>query len=179
MLAVLAWLGTHVFWALNTTEILPPAMVAETDPQQAAQAIASRHLFGEAVSGETVAVTALDIRLTGVIAAQEPGKTAMAFLAFEGKPAVAVREGDEVAPGITLGRVQARQVELLRGGRTQILALPQPKSSPQPNQPLLQSSQASPAPNLALPQPSQALPQPAQQSPRRRGRVARSYEDDS
>lgn len=172
MLAVLAWLGTNIFWTLTTTDVLPHAMVMETNPQQAAQLLAGRHLFGEAVSAEAVAVTSLDIRLTGVIATQQPGKTAMAFLALEGKPAMAVREGDEVAPGITLQRILPRQVELRRGGQTQILMLPQPKPSSPPSQALPQSSQA-------LPQPSPALVQPSQPLPRRRGRVARSSDDDS
>ena len=143
MLAILAWMGTNIFWTLTTKTVMPPPMVLETEPQQAAQTLVGRHLFGEVASGEAAAVTSLDIRLTGVIAAQQPGKTAMAFLAFEGKPALAIREGDEVAPGIKLGRVQPGQVELVRGGRTQILMLPD-KSSSQPNKALPQRRRQSP-----------------------------------
>ena len=124
MLALLAWLCTSIFWTLSASETLPPAMAMETEPQRAAQLVATRHLFGEAVSGDA-ATASVDIRLSGVIAAQQAGSAALAFLSLDGKTATAVREGDEVAPGITLSRVLPRQVELSRGGRTQILTLPQ------------------------------------------------------
>lgn len=125
MLAVLAWLGTNIFWTLTTKVMLPPAMTLETDPQRAAQATMSRHILGEVASSEATAAAAMDIRLTGVIAAQHPGKAAMAFLSVDGKPATAVHEGEDVAPGITLNRVLPRQVELLRGGRPITVTLPQ------------------------------------------------------
>jgi len=124
MLAVLAWMGTNIFWTLTSKVTLPPAMTLETDPQRAAQAIISRHMLGESASSSAAAAT-LDIRLTGVIAAQHPGKAALAFLSLDGKPAVPVHEGAEVAPGITLNRVMPRQVELLRGGRPMTVTLPQ------------------------------------------------------
>ena len=132
MLAVLAWMGARVFWSVTTGEVpLPPATI-DTEPRAAAQAIVSRHPFGEA-SGPSVAGPSSDIRLSGVIAAAGPGQTAMAFLAVDGKPAAAVWEGGEVAPGISLKQVLARHVELSRGGQTQVLVLPEPaKALPQP-----------------------------------------------
>lgn len=125
MLAILALMGTNLFWALTTKVTLPPAMTLETDPQRAAQATISRHMLGESASSEGAGAAAMDIRLTGVIAAQHTGKGALAFLSVDGKPAVPVREGNEVVPGITLNRVLPWQVELLRGGRPMTVILPQ------------------------------------------------------
>ncbi len=125
MLALLAWLGTNIFWTLSTKVNLPPAMSLETDPTRAAQATISRHMFGELASGEATPAASLDIRLTGVMAPLHPGKSALAFLSVDGKPAVALHEGDEVASGITLNRVMPRQVELLSGGRPMLVSLPQ------------------------------------------------------
>ncbi len=124
MMAVLALMGTNLFWTLTTKVTLPPAMTLETDPQRAAQATISRHILGESAGIEATAA-AMDIRLTGVIAARDKGKPAMAFLSVDGKPAVPIREGNEVVPGITLNRVLPGQVELLRGGRPMTVTLPQ------------------------------------------------------
>lgn len=128
MLAVLAWLGAHIFWTLSAEESPAPPMALETEPRRAAQTVVARHPFGEVASGPVV-VTAIDIRLTGVIAAQRQGEAGMAFLVLEGKTPMAVREGAEVAPGIVLHRVLPRQVELARGAQIQILTLPEPRQS--------------------------------------------------
>lgn len=124
MLTLLAWLASNALWTLSSDEAAPPALAVETEAQRAAQLVVGRHLFGEAAATDAASV-ASDIRLSGVIAAEHGGKGALALLSLDGKPAQAVREGDEVAPGITLSRVLARQVELSRGGRTQTLTLPQ------------------------------------------------------
>lgn len=125
MLGMLAWLGASIFWSLSTTETSRPTALIETDPQLAALSIATRHLFGVALTSTALASPPVDIRLSGAIAAQRKGERAFALLAIEGKPPQLVREGEEVAPGVTLQRVMPRQVELLRGGRTQILTLPE------------------------------------------------------
>jgi len=125
MLALLAWLLADIYWALTAAESPRPVSSVETDPQRALQAISGRHLFGVAPAGAAVSTAPTDIRLSGAIAAQHPGQRAYAVLVVEGKRAQMVREGEEVVPGITLQRVMPRQVELLRGGQTQILMLPQ------------------------------------------------------
>jgi len=125
MLGVLAWVGAGIFWSLSAPETSRPAAIFETDPQLAAHSIATRHLFGTALSTVAVASPATDIRLSGAIAAQRQGERAFALLAVEGKPPQLVREGEEISPGVILQRVMPRQVELLRGGRTQILTLPE------------------------------------------------------
>jgi len=156
MLAILAWLGTSIFWTLTTAQTTPPLLLSpnalETEPRKAAQLVVARHIFGEVATAAPVTVAPTDIRLSGVIAAQHPGQMALAILALEGKPAVAVREGDEVAPGITLSRVQPRQVELLRGGQTQVLTLPEPNATAaQAGAPVLQINRYSPQPSGPVP----------------------------
>jgi len=125
MLALLAWLGADIYWTLSAAESPRPVTSVETDPQRALQAISTRHLFGVAPAGPAVSSAPADIRLNGAIAAQHPGQRAYAVLVVEGKRPQVVREGEDVLPGITLQRVMSRQVELLRGGQTQILSLPE------------------------------------------------------
>ena len=81
-------------------------------------------LFGSVRANRDVAApTAVGIKLLGVIAASgaEPG---YALLQLGTKPAVAVREGGEVEPGLRLVEVKADHVVLDRGGMRETLALP-------------------------------------------------------
>lgn len=127
MLALVAWLASRIFWSLNTPDTTRPATALPTDPQQAVQTLTAKHLFGVAPTNPTASssMTAVDLRLNGTLAAQKEGQPAYAILAFEGKPPQVVREGAEIAPGITLERVMARQVEILRNGQKQTLSLPE------------------------------------------------------
>lgn len=127
MLALLAWLCAGIYWSLTAPATPRPASDIDTDPQRVVQALVSRHLFGlpAPTAAATTAAAPTDIRLTGVIAAQAEGQPAYALLAIEGKPAQVVREGDEMAPGVTLKRVLPREVEIARGGQTQTLSLPE------------------------------------------------------
>ncbi|MGZ8267385.1 MAG: type II secretion system protein N [Burkholderiales bacterium] len=126
MLAMLAWLGARVFWSLNTPTTVAPPVGIETDPVRAAQSIAARHLFGEAPATAPVVLKAAalpDIVLRGVIAPSQPGRPGAAVLTIAGKPAVAVRAGEEVAPGAKLVRVLPGSVEIERSGHVQTLSL--------------------------------------------------------
>lgn len=127
MLGLLAWLGATIFWTLSAPEMLQPSIAREIDPQRAVQSIVNRHLFGVAPLGNApgAAGNFSDIRLIGAIAAQAANKQAFAILSVEGKPPQVVRQGEEVTQGITLQRVMPRQVELLRGGQSQLLTLPE------------------------------------------------------
>lgn len=127
MLALLAWVGATVFWALRAPEMPPPWIVRESDPQRAMQLIVNRHLFGIASTSNApgAAASFANVRLLGVMAAQSRGKPAFAILSVEGKPSQLVREGAEVTPGIVLQRVMPREVELMRGGQSQLLTLPE------------------------------------------------------
>ncbi|MCX7175997.1 MAG: hypothetical protein NT159_19150 [Proteobacteria bacterium] len=149
MLALMAWLGANIFWTLSAPESIRPSAPIETDLQRTLPALTERHLFGVYLVASPVSAPS-NIRLNGVIAAQRPGHRAYAMLVVEGKPAQLVREGEEIAPGITLQRVMARQVEILRGGQTQTLALPESakplieanKGVPEISPPAVESSKA-------------------------------------
>lgn len=126
MLALLAWIGAGIFWSLSTPQTPRSATAMETDPQRAVQAIGGRHLFGVAPTvTESPASAPTDLRLSGAIVAQQAGSQSFAVLSIEGRPPQVVREGDEIAPGVTLERVLARQVEILRNGQKQTLSLPE------------------------------------------------------
>jgi hypothetical protein len=128
MLALLGWLGADIFWTLNAPESASPSAPMETDAQRGAQSIGV-HVAAAAAAAPS------NIRLNGVIAGERPGQRAYALITLEGKPAQLVREGEELAPGITLQRVLARQVELMRGGQSQTLALPEVSALPAPDSP--------------------------------------------
>lgn len=128
IVALLAWLGARGFWNLTAPGTPEPAMVMDTDALRVAQAVATRHLFGEAsVQGITDADARLvaDLKLHGVFAPAKRGQIAIAILSNKGKPAVAVRVGEEVLPGVTLHRVLPRSVELDQGGQIFPLTLPE------------------------------------------------------
>ncbi|OGA19131.1 MAG: hypothetical protein A3G25_06660 [Betaproteobacteria bacterium RIFCSPLOWO2_12_FULL_63_13] len=132
MIAVLAWLGARIFWSLEKPATPAPAMVVDTDALRVAESLAARHLFGETralpVSVAEARVVA-DIKLQGVFAPAKPGSRAFAILSSQGKPAVAVREGEEFLPGVVLHRVLPRSVEIDRDGQIVPLSFPDPKKS--------------------------------------------------
>jgi len=168
MLALLAWLAANIFWTLSAPESRRPSAAIETDLQRVLPALTERHLFGvHQVAASSSAPS--NIRLNGVIAAQRPGHSAYALLVIEGKPAQLVREGEEIAPGITLQRVLARQVEILRGGQPQILSLPESAK------PLIEPAKVAPVTAVAPVEPAKALitTTPPRSKPRR------NYQDDT
>ena len=127
MLALLAWLGARMFWSLTTPATPEPPTAIELDPARAAQTITAHHPFGEAPAKTAVAAqraAPADIALRGVIAAARPGQPSVAVIAIGGKAPVSVREGDEAAPGVSVHRVLARQVEIRRDGQILSLSLP-------------------------------------------------------
>lgn len=126
VLAILAWLGAGIFWSITTPVSGEPSVAVDTDPARAAQAVASRHIFGEApaLAPQAVATgTAASTKLLGVVAPSGKGQAGIAILSLQGKPAAALREGDEIAPGVTLHRVLTRSVEINENGATYVLNL--------------------------------------------------------
>jgi general secretion pathway protein C len=126
MLALLAWLGAHIFWSLTVPATPEPAIAVDTDSLRVAQAISSRHLFGEAPEQSVTmakAGSAAGAKLFGVIAPGGNGRRGIAIVSIQGKPAVALREGDEIAAGVTLHRVLAKSVEISEGGSIRVLSL--------------------------------------------------------
>ncbi|MEO6155948.1 MAG: type II secretion system protein N, partial [Thermomonas sp.] len=75
------------------------------------------------------APTGIAIRLLGIVAAT-PGHGGYAAVQLGAKEIIAVREGENVLPGIVLAEVAARHVILERGGRRETLTLPEPTPAP-------------------------------------------------
>jgi general secretion pathway protein C len=127
-IALLAWLGARLFWNLTTPATSEPALAVDTDPSGVAQMIAARHLFGEAPAQDAAGAGTrpeASIKLHGVVAPVRPGQIAIAILSSQGKPAVAVRVGEEILPGVTLHRVLPRSVEIDQKGQILLLTLPE------------------------------------------------------
>jgi general secretion pathway protein C len=126
VIALLAWAGARIFWNFTAPATPEPAMVVDTDPLRVAQAVAARHLFGAAPAQEAIGTgDATGLKLHGVVAPGRRGQTAIAIFSVQGKPAVAVRAGEEVLPGVTLRRVLPRSAEIDQGGQILLLTLPE------------------------------------------------------
>lgn len=88
-------------------------------------------LFGSAQPRSNVAApTGIAIRLLGVVAAAA-GHIGYAVVQLEGKQILAVREGEEIAPGIVLTEVGSHHVILERGGVRETLAWPRKDATTQ------------------------------------------------
>jgi general secretion pathway protein C len=86
---------------------------------------AASALFGSVQRGRAGAGPAgIAIRLVGVVAATR-GRRGYAVLQLEAKENVAVREGEDVAPGIRLAEVGADRVTLDRAGIRETLTWPE------------------------------------------------------
>lgn len=189
MLALLGWMGANIYWTLNAPESVRPSAQMETDVQKAQQAIAGRHLFGVYVAASSPVSAPSDIKLNGAIAADKAGQRAYALLSIEGKPSQLVREGEDLAPGITLKRVDTRQVELQRGGQSVILRLPESNKAPgkggTPENAALIAASPAPvveapkveAPKVEIPKVEPSPPPPA--AAPARGRTRRNSSDDT
>jgi len=127
VIALLAWTGARVFWTLTAPVTPDPAIAVDTEPTRVAQAVAGRHVFGEApvaAIGMTGAA-ATNVKLFGVVARGANGRAGIAIISVQGKPAAAFREGEEIASGVMLHRVLVRSVEISQGGAIQVLTLPE------------------------------------------------------
>ena len=112
LLAVVALSVSLAYWAMQLFKapqrpINPPPVPVVQDAS--VEAGASR--FG----GQVSVATASNYQLKGVVAASN-GRGSVAIISSDGKPSVALPEGAEVAPGVTVQEVHARHVLLLDGG---------------------------------------------------------------
>ena len=112
LLAVVALSVSLAYWAMQLFKapqrpINPPPVPVVQD----ASVEAGASLFG----GQVSVATASNYQLKGVVAAGN-GRGSVAIIATDGKPSVALPEGAEVAPGVTVQEVHARHVLLLDGG---------------------------------------------------------------
>ena len=121
--AALALLGALLaYW--SWTWLGPaPAPRAPSAATAAISASAAGGLFGTVKQGATAAGPGA-IRLVGVVA-DSAEKRGHAVLRLEGKHTVAVLQGEEVAPGLSLAEVHADHVVLERNGARESLAWPE------------------------------------------------------
>ena len=125
-MAVTAWVVADLFWRFRAPR--PPALpvVSPSDPQLAAQAIASRHLMGNGAGTGTAAgpVNAAPARYTlQAVVTGAGGRPGWAILSIDGGPQQGVIEGQDVHSGVRLERVQAGSVEIATGGVRQTIRL--------------------------------------------------------
>ena len=108
-------------WFAPGVEPRAPGIAAGNGTQQIASA---GNLFGSRQrGGNALAPTGIDIKLHGVMAAAG-GKSGYAVLQLDGKRDLAVREGQDIAPGIRLAEVRPDHVILERNGVRESLAWP-------------------------------------------------------
>lgn len=112
------------FWKFTAPPAVEAQPVDTTDAAYALDMIRRAAWFGSAGAVAPIPQPALELALRGVFAAREG---AMAVIAVAGEPAVAVRAGDEVAPGVRLLEVRADHVLVLRHGVAHRLDLPEHK----------------------------------------------------
>lgn len=124
-LVLLGLLLAYWTWAWFAPGPLPRAQVVEAMPR-----VESAYgLFGGARSTPlTIAPTGLAIKLLG-IAAASGGRRGYAVVQLEAKEIRAVREGEDVAPGVRLAEVHADYVVLERNGARETLAWPERNSA--------------------------------------------------
>lgn len=126
-LAALALLGlvlAYWTWAWLAPR---PEPSAQTVAPTGGPVEAAHGLFGSALRDRNIpAPTGIAIRLLGIVAATGGGG-GYAVMQLEANQIVAVREGDNIAPGIRLAEVGTHQVILERGGIRESLALPEKK----------------------------------------------------
>ena len=125
-LSVTAWVGADLFWRFSAPRAPALPVASPSDPQLAAQAIASRHLMGNAASGTGTAgpvVAAPGRYALQAVVTGSGGRPGWAVLSIDGGPQQGVVEGQELHPGVRLARVLADSIQISTGGGTQTVNL--------------------------------------------------------
>lgn len=100
---------------------------AEPVSEPVSRSTIAHTLFGSLQGGQAAAApTGLAIKLVGVVAASGD-KPSYAVVQVDAKTILAVRAGEEIAPGIRLDKVFADRVTLQRTGASEELALAERK----------------------------------------------------
>ncbi|MDD2987374.1 MAG: type II secretion system protein N [Zoogloea sp.] len=125
-LSVTAWVGADLFWRFSAPRAPALPVASPSDPQLAAQAIASRHLMGNTATGTSTAGPA--IAASGRYALQaivtgSGGRPGWAVLSIDGGPQQGVVEGQEFHPGVRLAKVLADSIQITTGSSTQTVML--------------------------------------------------------
>lgn len=125
-LALLVMVAAHWTWEWLAPSQEPRAQAAANPVGHATSA---NGLFGHLERDKSGASpTGIAIRLLGIVAATA-GRRGYAVMRLEPREIFAVREGEDIAPGIRLAEVGADHVILERGGTREKLAWPE-KSTP-------------------------------------------------
>lgn len=131
-LALAAIVLAHWSWVWFGPRTTPQATVSpgvEHRPERA------KRLFGVAQkSAGTMASTGLAIKLLGVIAADRD-REGYAVIQIEPRETVAVRENENVVPGVRVVEVLPDRVILERDGQRETLTWPPKPSAPNPVKP--------------------------------------------
>ncbi|MBS1161193.1 MAG: Type secretion system protein [Proteobacteria bacterium] len=122
------WLNIELLWSLRAQEHAPPPMLP-SDPLLSAAGISQRHLFGLPSAAPSRQAAPLEFQLLGVLAAPRSAQGAAILLATGEKRPLIAHVGDEIAPGLRLTGLGARQATLSRDGRPFTLELPGPAAS--------------------------------------------------
>ena len=125
-LMLLGFVLAYWTWALLAPRPEPRAQAAQEPGSSVASA---NSLFGSVQgNGRIAAPTGIAIKLLGVVAASG-GRRGYAVVQLEAKQILAVREGEDIAPGVRLAEVHADHVVLERDGLRETLAWPTKSSS--------------------------------------------------
>jgi len=133
-LALLAWALAYWSWIWWLPR---PETRGDALPTPTASVSSAAGLFGvvQRTAGAAPA-TGIALKLQGVVAATAVtgGERGYAIVQLDAKKVVAVHEGEEVVPGVSLAEVHTDHVILERGGLRETLAWP-PKSAATPPAP--------------------------------------------
>ena len=131
-LALLGWVLAYWTWAWLAPRPEPRAPAAAMPCGGAGLA---QGLFGNLPRDQNIAPTGIAIKLLGVVAAVG-GRRSYAVVQLEARQILAVREGEDVAPGIRLAEVHPDHVILERNGARETLAWPEKNPSAQSAAPI-------------------------------------------
>jgi hypothetical protein len=123
---VVGWVIASWFWQLAAPDNAPRIdAVPLLDHQAAANAVASRHLFGSPSSAgddKGNGHGGINLRLLGAMTAS-PEAAGFAILAEDGKPSMAAVEGETFMPGATLLEVLPGRVRVKIGERVETIEM--------------------------------------------------------
>ena len=128
-LALLAFVAAYWTWGWLAPRAEPRAQAAA----DLGAGTSAGALFGNAQKDRNiVAPTSIAIRLLGIVAATG-GRRGYAVVQLEPRQILAVREGEDVAPGIRLAQIGIDHVILERGAIRETLAWPEKSTSAEPS----------------------------------------------
>lgn len=127
-LALFALVATYWTWEWFAPRPEPRAQVAANAGGHTAS---SNGLFGNLELKQernSVSPTGIAIRLLGIVAGTA-GRNGYAVIQLEPRQILAVREGEDISPGIRLAEIATDHLILERGGNRETLAWPEKKIS--------------------------------------------------